>query len=105
MVSAQVKYLEGNRWKMLPLSEVVGESILSYMAKTERRMVAALLEDGTPKVFVCTDDEDLKLYAARGPAFRPAEIALLALTPMPAYVAGVFPDGEFIKLEEVKKGD
>lgn len=96
ILSIAVKYLDGNKWKMFDVKDLVGHSITSFMQQSELRMVGALLEDGKPKVYICNTACDYIDYKAKGPTFSPETLReLLGSEVMPSYVAQVFPDGTF----------
>lgn len=98
MYTCQVKYLKGTKWFGVPMQELLGDSIISYMAKTKDKTIAALMDDGKPQVFVSNDNELVEKYKAQGVSMHVDDMLKLMASkasPPVALAVEVFEGGEF----------
>ena len=95
MMTASVKYLEGTKWHTMALSEINGQSIIGFMKTSHYRLVAALMKDGVPVIFICNHKEDFETYQKKGPTFVPEQLGLLVWPIDLPLLEEIFPGSSF----------
>lgn len=102
-----LKELVGTKWKTLPIKELEGWSIITFMNKTDKICLAAVFdENDKPCMFVGNNKEELDKYKGKGVCFMVQEfVALWCLDYIPKIAAKVFPEGTLQMVEIPKEVD
>ena len=83
-----LKRLVGTVWKPVPIDELVGQSICSFIEASKDTIIAALYEGDEPVAFLSNDDEYVELYKAKGLSLSVEDLNLLVGTDvMPSLIA------------------
>lgn len=102
-----LKKLVGTEWKAVPISELVGKSISSFIQESESVVIAALYEGEEPVAFLSNDEEYVELYKKKGLSLSVEDLNLLVGTDvMPSLIAKELEGSTFseIIVEENKNG-
>ena len=92
----KMKYLEGTKWLTLELQELMGNSIISFMKNSNRKVVAAVFENDKPVMFISNDEQQVNEYKVKGISVHIDELKeLLGDVVMPKLIVNAFPDGRF----------
>lgn len=96
-MQVQVKYKDGTKWKLLPIEELNGHSILTFMTITDKTiMVAVMDKDNKPRLFIGNNDEELLKYAERGFCLNTEEMMILFNSKVvPPIALQIFPESTF----------
>jgi hypothetical protein len=98
-VKAQVKYLDGLKWKLLNIADLKGTSIINHMKESDKVMVGALLDKNKPVLFVSNNQEQVETYKPKGISLHVDDVLLLLGSEViPPVVFKVFPDATFEKM-------
>ena len=101
-MKASVKYLEGTKWFPLPIADLKGHSITSFIKGTDKIVVGALLDEGKPVFFVSNNTEQVNMYKEKGLSLHIDDLLLLmGVDGVPDIALKVFPDATFESIEEV----
>jgi hypothetical protein len=83
-----LKKLVGTIWTPVPIEELVGKSICSFIEESKDTVIAALYEGEEPVAFMSNDEEYVQLYKAKGLSMSVEDLRLLVGTDvMPSLIA------------------
>lgn len=102
MMKIQVKKLVGTKWRAVNINDLVGESILNFILKSEDAIIAALYqEDDKPVAFVSNEMKHLERYKDTGQLLMSAEDLkeLVGTDVALPLVARLFPGSALIGVE------
>lgn len=89
----QLKRLENGKWTPVNVKEIAGKSIVKYMLESLAPMIAAVLEDDKPVLFISNSEEWVEKCKARG-------VSMSAATLMELCGTEIFPKISLDYLEE-----
>ena len=83
-----LKRLVGVEWKPVPITELVGESICTFIQQSKDTIIAALYEGEEPVAFLSNDEKYVELYKPKGLSLSCDDLKLLVGTDvMPSLIA------------------
>lgn len=101
--SIHIKTKASGKWEYVPAAELLNKSILQYMAENTVPIVAAIMEDKKPVLFVLNTQEQYDYYSEKAPTFFADELeGFFGSQPFPDIALKVFPDCRFEKLTDLR---
>lgn len=73
----ELKYLDVKRWKKINIEELAGVSIMEFMEKTDKTIVAAVFNGNSPFMYISNDSEWVETYREKGTSLHIKEIKFL----------------------------
>lgn len=104
MLRAEIKRLEGNKWKPIPVDEVVDGTLVDWVEKAEGTIIVAIFEDEKPVAFVSNCQKYVDMYKSKGFSCLASDlkhILLPSLEPI-QLVAEIFENSTVRELRLVK---
>lgn len=98
-----LKKLVGNQWAAVPITDLVGQSISSYLKASKSTVIAALYEGEEPMAFMSNDEKYVQLYKAKGLSLSVDDLEhLVGRDVMPSLIAKELEGSSFaeIKVEQ-----
>jgi hypothetical protein len=94
-----LKKLVGTIWKPVPIEELVGKSICSFIEESKDTVIAALYEGEEPVAFMSNDEEYVQLYKAKGLSLSVEDLKHLVGTEvMPSLIAKALEGSSFSEI-------
>jgi hypothetical protein len=94
MLRAEIKRLEGTKWKHIPVDEVVDNSLLEWVDTAEGVLIVALFDGDKPVAFVSNRQQYVDMYKSKGFACLASDLKYILLPTLEPIqlVANIFPD-------------
>ena len=105
MLRAEIKRLEGTKWKPIPIAELDATvSLIDWVETAEGTIIVAIFEDEKPVAFISNHQQYVDMYKSKGFACLATDlkhILLPTLQPV-QLVADIFPDSTLKEIRTVQ---
>lgn len=104
MLRAEIKRLDGKKWKPIPIGEIVDGTLVDWVEKAEGTIIVAVFEDDNPVAFISNCQQYVDMYKSKGFSCLASDlkhILLPTLKPI-QLVAEVFENSTVRELRLVK---
>lgn len=95
-MKAGLKKLVGKKWYPIEIEKLKDKSIAQYVKESEDILIAALLDEGKPVLFITNSADQVQIYKEKAPTLLIDDFLLLLGTcGVPDQAIKVFPDATF----------
>lgn len=95
----ELKQKNGTAWEGVPANNLVGDSIVNFIARSPNTIVACLYDGDTAIAYISNAQEYVDMYKERGLSLSAKELQdLIGTDVMPSLLAQVFPDSTVMEI-------